>query len=119
MQSLKTESSFTFLTIAKGVISGIARELKLLLQQFMEPDQYPITPPPKSSAEGEMHILQFPSTRIYLWKPCEDISTYELALCMPLIVVGTTADGWMQMNSMYEGLPAAAQRHWYVEGSDG
>jgi hypothetical protein len=45
MQSLKTESSFTFLTIAKGVISGIAREPKLLLQQFMEPSQHAITPP--------------------------------------------------------------------------
>jgi hypothetical protein len=47
MQSLKTESSFTFLTIAKGAINGIARELKLLLQQFMEPDQHPITSLPK------------------------------------------------------------------------
>jgi hypothetical protein len=78
----------------------------------------PITPPPELSPGGEMHILQFPCARTYLWKPCEDISTYELALCMPLMAVGTTADGWMLMNSMYEGLPPAAQRHWYVGGSD-
>jgi hypothetical protein len=63
-----------------------------------------------------MRILTFPSVRTYTWKPQEDITTYELALCMPLMAVGTTRDGWMQMDWMYDHLPAEAQRHWSVEG---
>ena len=67
-------------------------------------------------AEGQMRILTFPSVRTYTWQPQEDITTYELALCMPLMTVGTTRDGWMQMDWMYDHLPAEARRHWSVEG---
>jgi hypothetical protein len=67
-------------------------------------------------AEGQMRILTFPSVCTYTWQPQIDITTYELALCMPLMAVGTTPDGWTQMNWMYDHLPAEAQRHWSVDG---
>ena len=66
--------------------------------------------------EGQMRILTFPNVRTYTWQPQEDITTYELAFCMPIMAVGTTPDGWMQMDWMYDHLPAEARRHWSVEG---
>jgi len=66
--------------------------------------------------EGQMRILTFPNVRTYTWQPQQDITTYELALCMPLMAVGTTPDGWTQMDAMYDALPAKARRHWSLEG---
>jgi len=41
-----------------------------------------------------------------IWDPQPDITTYELALCLPLF----TPQG--RQHQFYSQLPAEAQRHW-------
>ncbi|GAA4108754.1 hypothetical protein ACFFTN_01365 [Aminobacter aganoensis] len=49
------------------------------------------------------------------WKPRPDISTYELALCMPIIAAMPAYDGG-SIRVMYDRLPAEAQRHFEMPG---
>jgi hypothetical protein len=45
-----------------------------------------------------------------IWDPQPDITTYELALCIPLFsTVG-------HQHHFYTQLPPEAQRHWKVQG---
>jgi hypothetical protein len=45
-----------------------------------------------------------------IWDPKPDITTYELALCIPLFsTVG-------HQHHFYAQLPPEAQRHWKVQG---
>ena len=41
-----------------------------------------------------------------IWDPKEDITTYELAMCLPLFV----STG--HIHHYYDQLPSEAQRHW-------
>lgn len=53
------------------------------------------------------------ATVVYAWTPKEDISTYELALCMP--VFSTRVDSGSNGHSIGE-LPDAAKRHFTKVG---
>jgi hypothetical protein len=44
---------------------------------------------------------------VYEWKPEEDITPYELALCVPMFF--SAASG---LNENYDKLPEQAKRHW-------
>ncbi len=45
-----------------------------------------------------------------IWEPQPDITTYELALCVPLFsTIG-------RQHHFYDQLPAEAQRHWRRAG---
>lgn len=48
------------------------------------------------------------------WKPRTDISTYELALCMPVIVASTTYPS-CSIRDLYDALPPLAQRHFELQ----
>ena len=50
------------------------------------------------------------------WKPQTDISTYELALCMPVIVASTTYPS-CGIRDLYDALPPLAQRHFELQGA--
>lgn len=42
----------------------------------------------------------------YAWEPSEDITTYELALCVPVLLVG-----WHEIEAAIQRLPDGAKRH--------
>ena len=62
-------------------------------------------------------VLQFSQAdqRAMWWEPNDDITTIELARCMPIFVTGT-ANMRQQMLSIFDGLPAECKRHWRVTG---
>lgn len=43
----------------------------------------------------------------YIWKPKEDITAYELALCLPMLM----SRGWYDMEAVVKSLPDNAARH--------
>ncbi len=49
------------------------------------------------------------STRRILWNPQPDITTYELALSMPLLLASR---GW---ETVFDGFPPEVKRHWREE----
>jgi len=54
---------------------------------------------------GSSNTIRLPKQ--YKWIPKEDISAYELALCIPVV----TATYWHDAESYIEGLPESARRH--------
>lgn len=52
------------------------------------------------------YVVQPYLSKVYLWKPQEDITPYELALSMPIFSMVSDAV------RMIKALPASAQRHW-------
>ena len=51
-----------------------------------------------------------PKPKEYLWKPQEDITAYELALCMPALLA-VTGDCWQNWEQLINELPEGVQRH--------
>jgi len=51
----------------------------------------------------------------YFWKPQPDITTFELALCMPMFVAGTVRQ-FGAVEQAFESLPPECQRHWETRG---
>jgi hypothetical protein len=51
-----------------------------------------------------LSILKIQSANTYLWAPQLDISTFELALCIPILL--------NPYNFHIETLPPYAKRHW-------
>jgi hypothetical protein len=47
----------------------------------------------------------------YDWKPKEDITAYELALCVPVML----SNGGWGLECMIEALPESARRHFEVQ----
>jgi len=46
------------------------------------------------------------------WNPAEDITTYELALCLKVLIANTNKyASAARVQAAYEGLPATAKRH--------
>ncbi len=46
----------------------------------------------------------------YNWKPHQDITAYELALCLPILLAHTAGQG-IHFGNMIEDLPSEARRH--------
>lgn len=49
--------------------------------------------------------------RQFEWKPKEDITTYELTLCLPILLMVVQGCAW-DMGALIECQPASVQRHW-------
>jgi len=62
---------------------------------------------------GCYRTIKMPKT--YMWEPKEDITAYELALCLHIVTI------WSQMTAedAIAALPANAQRHFKENGIDG
>jgi len=58
-----------------------------------------------SVSSNDLSVMKTPKT--YIWKPKEDISVYELALCLPLI----SFRGWFDAEYAISELPENCQRH--------
>ena len=54
------------------------------------------------------HFIHVPDR--LLWDPQPDVTTYELALCLPLFAAAG------REHQLYAQLPANAQRHWRPPG---
>ena len=54
----------------------------------------------------------------YFWKPQPDITTFELAQCMPMFVAGTIRE-YCAVEKCFEALPAECKRHWEVKEQGG
>ena len=52
-------------------------------------------------------MIEFSIEKKYYWKPKEDITAYELALCLPIIF----STSWGLVEDMIADLPEAARRH--------
>jgi hypothetical protein len=53
--------------------------------------------------------------RSFKYKPQPDITTYELALCMYLLIVQAWNNSLRNEQKVYDMLPAEAQRHFTVK----
>jgi len=58
-----------------------------------------------SSSETNSVSIRIPKS--YNWKPKEDITAYELALCLPVL----TGKNWYDVEYLIEALPENARRH--------
>lgn len=52
----------------------------------------------------------------FIWKPQEDITAYELALCLKLIIAQLLQ---IAPSTIYEGLPESCKRHIHAELNKG
>lgn len=59
------------------------------------------------------YIVETSYSRQYNWQPQPDITAYELALCLP-VLVGTSGHG---VGEQIDKLPAEARRH-FVEANE-
>lgn len=64
-------------------------------------------------ASGVFHFRQPPT---YFWRPQEDITTLELAKCLPMFVAGTIRD-YPAVEQCYDALPDNCKRHWEVKSA--
>lgn len=70
---------------------------------------------PESELEDEdmpqrqEHVMVSNASHQYDWRPKSDITTYELALCMPMFAID-----WHQVGRIYDSLPSEAKRHWRI-----
>ena len=63
--------------------------------------------------------IALPKSRLYLWKPKEDISAYELAQAMPILMGASTGNPYRDYAKMIEELPAEVRRHFEPAGDSG
>jgi hypothetical protein len=52
-----------------------------------------------------------PKIRSFEWRPQEDITAHELALCLPILIC---RQSYMHYGAMYDTLPDNAKRHFVV-----
>lgn len=62
---------------------------------------------------GSVSYLLHSETRSFIYEPQKDITAYELALLMPMIV--NVAIPYGQYAAEYDRLPPEAKRHWVVK----
>lgn len=58
-----------------------------------------------SSSETNSFLIRIPKS--YNWRPKEDITAYELALCLPVLV----GKSWYDAEYFIETLPENVRRH--------
>lgn len=57
------------------------------------------------------------SPKRYVWAPREDITTFELAACLAVLLTSVSGAGAGAVESAYNALPDAAKRHWIDDGA--
>lgn len=57
--------------------------------------------------------LRITSLPVYIWQPKPDITAFEMAQCVPMLVAGSTGQ-YTALTKLYEGFGDDCKRHWKV-----
>lgn len=63
-------------------------------------------------SSSEINSVRIRIPKSHIWKPKEDITTYELALCLPVL----TGRNWYNLEYFIEALPESARCHFEQSG---